>query len=79
MKIRNLFIIVLIIIAIILVTNFVFYDKYKMPKDVEIIMSDKKIEVYTLPRTARTNLICGYFFWKCKPRSTPLVELDWLS
>lgn len=51
MKIRNLFIIVLIIIAIILVTNFVFYDKYKMPKDVEIIMSDKEIEVYE-----KTNL-----------------------
>ena len=51
MKIKNLFIIVLIIIAIILVINFVFYDKYKMPKDVKITLADKEIEVYE-----KTNL-----------------------
>ncbi len=47
MKIKTLVIIILIIIAILIIKNFVFYDKYKMPKDVEIIISDESIDVYT--------------------------------
>ena len=51
MKIKTLFIIIILIIAILILKNMVFYDKYKMPKDVEIIMGDKEIEVYD-----KTNL-----------------------
>ena len=51
MKIKTLFIIIILIIAILILKNMVFYDKYKMPKDVEIIMADKEIEVYD-----KTNL-----------------------
>lgn len=47
MKVKTLLIIILIIIAILIIKNLVFYDKYKMPKDVEITISDEEIDVYT--------------------------------
>ena len=39
-------IILLIIIVIFLLANYVFYDRYKMPKGAEILVKDEKIEVY---------------------------------
>lgn len=47
MKIKTLFIIIILIIAILILKNMVFYDKYKIPKDVEIAISDEDIDVYT--------------------------------
>lgn len=47
MKIKTLFIIIVLIIVILILKNMVFYDKYKMPKDVEIAISDDDIDVYT--------------------------------
>lgn len=47
MKIKTLFIIIILIIAILILKNMVFYDKYKIPKDVEISISDEDIDVYT--------------------------------
>lgn len=46
MKIKTLVIIIVIIISILIVKNFVFYDKYKLPKDVEIDISNEEIDVY---------------------------------
>ena len=39
-------IVLLILIAIFILVHFFLYDKYKMPKGAEIIVSDKKLEVY---------------------------------
>ena len=51
MKKKIILIIGIILIVGIFVKIFIFYDKYKMPKGVEIITGDREIEVYD-----KTNL-----------------------
>lgn len=46
MKIKTILIIAIIIIVAILAKVFIFYDKYEMPKDAEIVISDENIDVY---------------------------------
>lgn len=58
MKIKTLVIIIVVIIALLLLKNFIFYDKYEMPEDVEISISDEKIDVYS--ETKLYDLIKNY-------------------
>lgn len=46
MKVKTILIIGIIIIIVILAKVFIFYDKYEMPKDAEIVISDEEIDVY---------------------------------
>lgn len=47
MKIKTILIIAIIIIVGILAKVFIFYDKYEMPKDAEIVISEENIDVYS--------------------------------
>ena len=39
--------VIIVIVIIFLLMHFVFYDKYKMPKGAEILISNSKIDVYS--------------------------------